>query len=67
MPARSFDEYVGRLPRGSAGHGKTADKGNGAIYWSEARERWVGAVTVGYTPQGQEDDRCEPTAAASLR
>lgn len=33
------------------------DKGNGAIYWSEARQRWVGAVTVGYTAQGRQQRR----------
>jgi integrase len=33
------------------------DKGNGAIYWSEARQRWVGVVTVGYTPQGRQQRR----------
>lgn len=33
------------------------DKGNGAIYWPESRQRWVGAVTVGYTPQGRQQRR----------
>jgi integrase len=33
------------------------DKGNGAIYWSETRQRWVGAVTVGYTALGRQQRR----------
>lgn len=33
------------------------DKGNGAIYWSEQRRRWVGAVTVGYTSLGRQQRR----------
>ena len=33
------------------------DKGNGAIYWSETRQRWVGAVSVGYTAQGRQQRR----------
>jgi hypothetical protein len=37
------------------------DKGNGAIYWSEARQRWVGAMTVGY-PQILEEPTGEVLA-----
>lgn len=28
-------------------------RGDGGLYWSEARQRWIGEVTVGYTPEGK--------------
>lgn len=28
-------------------------RGDGGLSWSEARQRWIGAVTVGYTPAGK--------------
>jgi integrase len=28
-------------------------RGDGGLTWSEARQRWIGAVTVGYTPDGK--------------
>jgi integrase len=28
-------------------------RGDGGLYWSSARERWIGEVTIGYTPQGK--------------
>jgi integrase len=28
-------------------------RGEGALYWDEARQRWIAAVTVGYTPAGK--------------
>ncbi len=28
-------------------------KGDGGLYWSEARQRWIASVTVGYTPAGK--------------
>jgi integrase len=32
---------------------KRRSKGDGALYWSEARQRWIAEVTVGYTPAGK--------------
>jgi integrase len=28
-------------------------RGDGGLSWSESRQRWIGAVTVGYTPAGK--------------
>ena len=28
-------------------------RGDGGLSWDEARQRWVAAVTVGYTPTGR--------------
>ena len=33
--------------------GKHRGHGEGALYWSEERQRWVGEVTVGYRPDGK--------------
>ena len=32
---------------------KRRSKGDGALYWSEARQRWIAEVTIGYTPAGK--------------
>jgi integrase len=32
---------------------KRRGRGEGALYWDEARQRWIAAVTVGYTPAGK--------------
>jgi len=28
-------------------------RGEGSLYWDEARQRWIAAITVGYTPAGK--------------
>ena len=33
--------------------GRQRGHGEGALYWSEERQRWVGEVTVGYRPDGK--------------
>jgi hypothetical protein len=32
---------------------KRRSRGDGGLYWSEARQRWIAEVTVGYTPAGK--------------
>ena len=32
---------------------KRRSKGDGALYWSQARQRWIAEVTIGYTPAGK--------------
>ncbi|GAA4422042.1 tyrosine recombinase XerC [Actinokineospora soli] len=32
---------------------KRRDRGDGGLYWNEKRQRWIGSVTVGYTPAGK--------------
>jgi len=32
---------------------KRRSRGDGALYWSEARNRWIASVTVGYTAKGK--------------
>jgi integrase len=32
---------------------KRRSKGDGSLYWSEARQRWIAEVTIGYTPAGK--------------
>jgi integrase len=32
---------------------KRRSKGDGALYWNEARQRWIAEVTIGYTPAGR--------------
>jgi hypothetical protein len=32
---------------------KRRDKGEGSLHWSEARQRWIAEVTVGYTLAGK--------------
>jgi len=32
---------------------KRRSKGDGALYWSEARQRFIAEVTIGYTPAGK--------------
>ncbi|MGY4766491.1 site-specific integrase [Kribbella sp. CWNU-51] len=32
---------------------KRRGKGDGALYWSEARQRWIAEVTTGYSPSGK--------------
>jgi hypothetical protein len=28
-------------------------RGDGGLYWSESRQRWIAEVTIGYTPAGK--------------
>jgi integrase len=32
---------------------KRRSRGDGALYWSEQRQRWIAEVTIGYTPAGK--------------
>lgn len=32
---------------------KRRSRGDGGLYWDEARQRWIAAVVVGYTPDGK--------------
>lgn len=32
---------------------KRRSRGDGGLYWSEARQRWIAEVTIGYTPAGK--------------
>ncbi len=32
---------------------KRRSRGDGGLYWSESRQRWIAEVTVGYTPAGK--------------
>ena len=32
---------------------KRRDRGDGGLYWSEKRQRWIAEVTVGYRPNGK--------------
>lgn len=32
---------------------KRRSRGDGGLYWDEARQRWIASVTVGYTPAGK--------------
>ncbi|MEJ3745198.1 site-specific integrase [Actinomycetes bacterium KLBMP 9797] len=32
---------------------KRRSKGDGSLYWSEARQRWIAEVTIGYKPNGK--------------
>lgn len=32
---------------------KRRSRGDGGLYWSESRKRWIAVVTVGYTPAGK--------------
>jgi integrase len=32
---------------------KRRSRGDGALYWSEARQRWIAELTIGYTPAGK--------------
>lgn len=32
---------------------KRRSRGDGGLYWSEARDRWIGEVTTGFTPTGK--------------
>jgi integrase len=32
---------------------KRRSKGDGALYWSETRQRWIAEATIGYTPAGK--------------
>lgn len=32
---------------------KRRARGDGSLYWDEARQRWIASITVGYTPAGK--------------
>ncbi|MGP4105187.1 tyrosine-type recombinase/integrase [Nonomuraea sp. KM90] len=32
---------------------KRRSRGDGGLYWSEARQRWIAEITIGYTPAGK--------------
>src|SRR5688572_19669085 len=32
---------------------KRRSRGDGGLHWDEARQRWIAAVTIGYTPAGK--------------
>ncbi|MEV0618586.1 tyrosine-type recombinase/integrase [Nonomuraea sp. NPDC050404] len=32
---------------------KRRSRGDGGLYWSESRQRWIAEVTIGYTPAGK--------------
>lgn len=36
---------------------KRRSRGDGGLYWSESRQRWIAEVTVGYKPSGKRDVR----------
>ncbi|PXY23727.1 integrase [Prauserella coralliicola] len=36
---------------------KRRERGDGSIYWSESRQRWIAEVTIGYKPNGKRDTR----------
>ncbi len=51
---------------------KRRGRGEGALFWDEAKERWVADVTVGYTPAGKRirrkaSGRTKTEARANLR
>jgi integrase len=51
---------------------KRRSRGDGGLYWSEARQRWIAEVTVGYTPAGKRiyrrgSGRTKTEAKAKLR
>jgi hypothetical protein len=43
---------------------KRRSRGDGSLYWSEARQRWIAEVTTGYTPAGK---RITRTASAKTK
>lgn len=52
--------------------GKRRGRGEGSLYWSEARQRWIGELTTGYTPAGKRiyrsvSDKNKTTAGRKLR
>ncbi|WP_067825900.1 site-specific integrase [Actinomadura kijaniata] len=51
---------------------KRRSRGDGGLYWSEKRQRWIAEVTVGYTPSGKRitrkaSDRTKTGAQKKLR
>lgn len=52
--------------------GKRRGRGDGGLYWSESRQRWIAEVTVGYTPAGRRitrkaSDKTKTGALAKLK
>jgi integrase len=43
---------------------KRRSRGDGSLYWSESRQRWIAEVTAGYTPAGK---RITRTASAKTK
>ncbi|GAA4828370.1 site-specific integrase [Saccharopolyspora rosea] len=39
--------------RPEPGSGKRRSRGDGGLYWSETRQRWIASVTVGYDARGK--------------
>ncbi|MFI6516964.1 tyrosine-type recombinase/integrase [Spirillospora sp. NPDC050679] len=39
--------------KGRSQDGKRRSRGDGGLYWSEKRQRWIAEVTIGYTPAGK--------------